>query len=306
MTKESEYGTKTRLLRIMRTIVDRPFAYTRKQLAREYNVHEDTIKGDFEAFRNGGFEMDIDKKGRYAFIADKPLKKLEALLYFTEQERILLHQAIDNLESTPEQLNRLKQKLYALYDYSKLGHEYLRKPYLNKIDILEEAKRDKRQVILVNYRSTNSNSVSSRTVEPFHIDLAEDTLQAFDPDKYGTRHFRISRISRVSLTDQKWSFEGHHNILRTDPFRIVNNNQVNIHLRLSVGACNELTERYPITKTYIMETEDPDYFDFQCTVNDKFLGLSNFILGYFQLGIEVISPDSLRDHLKKIISRANF
>jgi hypothetical protein len=86
----------------------------------------------------------------------------------------------------------------------------------------------------------------------------------------------------------------------------VNNNQINIHLRLSVGACNELTERYPITKTYIMETEDPDYFDFQCSVNEKFLGVSNFILGYFQLGIEVISPDSLRDHLKRIISEVNF
>jgi predicted DNA-binding transcriptional regulator YafY len=306
MAKESEYGTKTRLLRIMRTIVDRPYAYTKKQLAREYNVHEDTIKGDFEAFRNGGFEMDIDRKGRYAFIVDKPLKKLEELLYFTDQERILLHQAIDSLEASPEQLDRLKRKLHALYDFSKLGHEYLRKPYLSKVDILEEAKKNKKLVTLVNYRSSNSNSVVDRTVEPFHIDVADDTLQAFDPDRQGIRHFRISRISRVKLNEETWSFEGHHKILRTDPFRIVDNNQINVHLRLSVGASNELTSKYPITKTYIMETGDPDIFDFQCSVNERFLGLSNFILGYFNLGIEVVSPDSLRDILNNAISKAKF
>ena len=63
MSKESQYGTKTRLLRIMRTIADRPYAYTRKYFAKLYNVHEDTIKGDFEAFRNGGYrDWETDRK----------------------------------------------------------------------------------------------------------------------------------------------------------------------------------------------------------------------------------------------------
>ncbi|MBK8428067.1 MAG: hypothetical protein IPL27_19820 [Lewinellaceae bacterium] len=99
----------------------------------------------------------------------------------------------------------------------------------------------------------------------------------------------------MRILDQPWRFEGHHNIQRTDCFRIVNNDQVNVHLRLSVGACNELVERYPLTKSYILETSDPHYFDFQCSVNSQFFGLSNFILGFYHLDIEVIAPDSLRD-----------
>ena len=139
MPKDNEYGTKVRLLRIMRTLIARPFGYTKQQLAAQYNVHPDTIAGDFAAFRNAGFEMDSDPKGRYAFVVDKPMKKAQELLYFSEEERVLLHHAIDSIQATPEMQQKLKQKLHALYDYSRLGYANLRKPHLNKVDLLEQA-----------------------------------------------------------------------------------------------------------------------------------------------------------------------
>lgn len=306
MPGESEYGTKVRLLRIMRAIIERPYGYTKQQFAREYNMHEDTIKGDFKAFVSAGFEMDWDEKRRYAFKVDRPLKKIGELLYFSEEERALLYDAIHNLRTTPQKQAQLIQKLHALYDYSRLGLAYLRKPHLTKVDLLEQAKAEKRQVMLEGYRSSNSNTVADRLVEPYHISPAEDTLQSFDVEKRIARHFRISRIARVRLLDQAWQFEGHHNIQRTDPFRIVNNDQVNVHLRLSVGAYNELVERYPLTKSYIEETTDSNFFDFQCMVNRNFYGLTNFILGFYHLRIEVLSPDALREHLRAEAASMHF
>lgn len=307
MSKDTEYGTKVRLLRILRALTDRPNGYTKKELALLYGVHVDTITNDFKAFIDAGFEMDEpDKRHRYAFLPDKPIKKVGELLYFSEEERLMLYQAIDSLRATPERQQRLREKLHALYDYSKLGLANLRKPYLNKIDLLEQAKRDKKQVVLEGYRSSNSNSVADRVVEPFHISPSEDTLQTFDVEKRIPRHFRISRLTRVRVLDQDWQYEGHHNIQRTDPFRIVNNDQVNVHLRLSVGAYNELTERYPLTRSYIEETGDPNRFDFQCNVNRDFYGLSNFILGFYHLDIEVLAPESLREHLRAEVGRMRF
>lgn len=306
MPKDNEYGTKIRLLRVMRALIDRPNSYTKHQLADQYGVHVDTISGDIESLRNAGFGLEPDAKGRWAFVVDKPIKKVQDLLYFSEEERVMLHQAIDSLHASPEKQQRLKQKLHALYDYSRLGHSFLRKPYLGKVDLLEQAKSDKKQVVLEGYRSSNSNTVADRTVEPYHISPAEDTLQSYDVDKQMPRHFRISRIQRVRLLDADWQFEGSHNILRTDPFRIVDNNQVNVHLRLSVGAYNELVERYPVTRSFILETEDPNYFDFQCMVNHRFFGLTNFILGFHHLEIQVLTPDSLRDHLLREISSIKF
>ena len=306
MPKDTEYGTKIRLLRVMRALIERPFGYTRNELAAKYGVHPDTIKGDLDTFGELGLEIDRDTRYRYGFVLNQPLKKVRELLYFSEEERVLLHEAIDNLRTTPEKQQQLKQKLHSLYDYSRLGFSFLRKPHLTKVDLLEQAKAEKRQVILEGYRSSHSNTISDRRVEPYHISPAEDTLQSFDAEKRIPRHFRISRIARVRLLDQPWASEGHHNIQRTDPFRIVNNDQVNVHLRLSVGACNELVERYPITKSYILETTDPNYFDFQCGVNAHFFGLTNFILGFYHLDIEVMAPDALREHLREEVGKMKF
>lgn len=306
MPKDNEHGTKIRLLRVMRALIERPYGYTKSQLATKYNVHPDTIKNDFEVFSELGLEIDADDKHCYGFKVNRALKQMNELLYFSEEERVLLYEAIHNLRTTPERQTQLIQKLHALYDYSRLGFAYLRKPHLTKVDLLEQAKTEKKQVILEGYRSSNSNTVSDRTVEPYHISPSEDTLQSFDVDRRLPRHFRISRITRVRLLDRPWQYEGRHNIQRTDPFRIVNNEQVNVHLRLSVGACNELTERYPLTRSYILETHDPSYFDFQCSVNANFFGLTNFILGFYHLDIEVIAPESLREHLRQEVARMKF
>lgn len=306
MSIDKEYGSKARLLRIMRALIERPFGYTKKELATRYGVHVDTISNDFEIFREIGLELDRDERYRYAFVVNRPLKSLQKLLFFSQEEQELIHQAIDNLETTPEKRAQLKQKLHSLYDYSRLGYSWLRKPHLTKVDLLEQAKKEKRQVVLEAYRSSNSNTVSDRIVEPYHISPSEDTLQSFDVDKRAPRHFRISRISRVHLLETTWQFEGHHVVQRTDPFRIVSNDQVNVHLRLSVGAYNELIERYPLTRSYIEPTEDPVYFDFQCDVNRNFFGLTNFILGFYHLDIQVIAPEELRQHLRAEVEKMRF
>ena len=79
------------------------------------------------------------------------------------------------------------------------------------------------------------------------------------------RHFRISRIKRVKLTNAIWEYEKLHVIRRTDPFRIVDENQKLVRLRMNVGAKNELLERFPLTRNYIEEAaeENTHYFHLQ-------------------------------------------
>lgn len=305
-TPEREYGTKERLLRILLALAETPFGYTRKELAVRYGVDRDTIKNDFNTLKNVGFLLEKDEQHRYRLVLDKPYKKLKELLHFTEEDQQLLEQAIDQISPHTRRGEQLKKKLSSLYDYYKLGHAYLRKPYLRKVDALIQAKDEEKVVVLVGYRSSNSNKVEDRMVEPFHVSPPDDTLQAFDLEKKAIRHFRLSRITRVKLLDENWTHKGHHAVMLTDPFRIVDNHQVPIHLRLRVGAYNELIERYPLTKAYIEETEHPDIYDFQCMVNHRFLGLSNFILGNHHQIIEVISPESLKNHLNEIVRNLKF
>ena len=293
-------------MRVLLAILEYPNGYTKQQLADRYGVSTDTITGDFRAIETAGFVLEKDERHRYAFKTDKPLRQLKDLLHFSAEDQVSLHQAIDNLPVSSERARQLKAKLSSLYDFRRLGHAYLRKPHLTKVDLLMQAKTEKCQVYLIDYRSSNSNAISTRLVEPFHISPADDTLQAFDVDKRTLRHFRITRFTRVQLTDLPWQHEGHHNIMHIDPFRIVDNNQVTVHLRLGVGAYNELVERYPLTRSHIEETDDPNIFDFQCAVNHRFFGLSNFILGFYHQHIEVLEPEGLKAHLREELGRMRF
>lgn len=303
MPKDIEFGPRARILQLLRAIVDQPGRYTKKELAARFVMSDDTISDDFEIMANAGFVLERDQKGRYQFVVEKPFKKLQDLLHFSKEDQVLLHQAIDQIPTTTERQAQLKAKLSSLYDFRQLGHAYLRKPYLGKVDLLLQAQSEKKQVLLEGYRSSNSSTVSDRNVEAFHIAPSEDMLHAFDLEKRAVRHFRISRFTRVQILDAPWQHEGHHNIMLTDPFRIVGNEQVMVHLRLSVGAYNELTERYPLTKGSIEPTRDTNIYDFQARVNSQFLGLSNFILGFYHLDIDIVAPDALREHLKIEVER---
>jgi predicted DNA-binding transcriptional regulator YafY len=306
MPKDTEYGTKIRLLRILRALIEQPRRYTRQELAEQYCVDAGTITKDFQAFVTAGFEMDYDERYRYFFLRDKVLKRASELLYFSEEERALLYEAVDNLRTTPENQTLLKQKLHSLYDYSRLGFANLRRPYLTKIDLLKQAKDENKMVVLEEYHSSNSSQVSNRLVEPFHIAAEDDMLHAYEVEKKAIRHFRITRFVRVKITDRPWEHKNHHSVMNTDPFRIVTNQQVNVHLRLSVGARNELLERYPLTRKYIEQTADPNFFDFQANVNHDFFGLSNFILGFYHLDIQVLAPNTLREHLRRVVEKMQF
>ncbi|MEZ4884645.1 MAG: WYL domain-containing protein [Chitinophagales bacterium] len=295
-----KYVGKSRILRLLRSLLDNPNGYTKKQLAENLGVSHESIKKDIEVLRNNTFEVECDKNNRYKLVLEDGFEQLKDLLHFTEEDQVFLGKAIETHDRHSKKGERILKKLHSLYDYHRLGHPYLRRPYLMKINQLEQAKLEKCQIILKGYYSSNSNTIKDRFVEVFHLSLNEDILHAFDLEIEKIRHFRISRINRIEQTPNSWQFESKHKILATDPFRISNDEQVMVHLRLKVGAYNELTESYPVTKQYIeFDAEEEGIFDFQCKVNAGFLGLTNFILGYHHQLVEVVEPESLILHLQK-------
>ncbi|MEM6265091.1 MAG: WYL domain-containing protein [Bacteroidota bacterium] len=307
MANRSDQTPRHRILRIMRILLEQPHTYTKTQLAQRCGVSKDTIDNDFRAFKNAGFELHRDDKDRYAFQEDQPYKQLEDLLCFTEDDQLLLEQAIDQVASHTKRGEALKRKFTTLYDFQKLGHPLLRKPYLSKVDALKQAEQEKVRVILCGYRSSNSNSEKDRLVEPFNCSPSSDTVHTYDVERKDLRNFRISRITRVQLLyDQPWQYENHHITRVTDVFRVVDSDQRTIHLRISVGAYNELVERFPMTKELIEPANEPDMFDFQCKVNHEFKGLTNFILGNYHQKIEVLGPEELLEHLREKVKGMRF
>jgi predicted DNA-binding transcriptional regulator YafY len=307
MNKFNDNSPKYRLLAILKALLELPYFYTRKMLATRYNVSIDTIKKDFEELRDADFNVKFDEKNRYAIVPNKSLEHLEDVLFFSESEKDFLLEALVKTNVSDRRMEKVREKLETIYDVSKLGSSLFSKTFLNKASLLEQAKQQRRVVKLINYRSTNSSEVSNRLIEPFSVSTKEDILHAFEVEKKEIRHYRISRIERVEMQEVAWQFENRHIVMATDPFRIVNNKQVRVHIKLKVGGYNELTERFPLTQAYLQPSaSEAGVFEFECKVNEKFFGLTNFILGYHEHIIEIIEPESLINHIREHIGKINF
>ena len=118
MAGEQEHGGKLRVLLVMKALQEWYFHYTRQMLAENYDVHPDTIKQDFNAIKNAGFELTYDEDYRYGFSADKPYEQLKGLLQLSEADQLRLLRALNEVEPGNLQFEELKRRLVSVYEYA--------------------------------------------------------------------------------------------------------------------------------------------------------------------------------------------
>ena len=93
-------------------------------------------------------------------------------------------------------------------------------------------------------------------------------------------------------TDQEWEYKKRHASQTTDVFRIANNKQLQVKLRLKVRAYNILTEQFPMSKNYLDPDALPNHYIFQAKVNADFYGLPPFILSNHDF-LDILGPPEL-------------
>ena len=307
MNRQLDTPTRHRAIKVLKNLIEYPFHYTIQELATNNDVSKDTIRDDIEGIKNAGFETAFDKNYRYAVIYSKPLEYIKDLLFLTETEYAQIKEALNSINTKSSAVDKLLLKLESIYDYTKYGNQSISKVYLKKVNLLEKAKLEKQKVKLLNYRSTNSQKARDRIIEVFHISAKEDIIQGFDPDHNETRIFRISRFERLEQLDDDWENETKHHILHPDIFGIVSKTTKHIHLKIDIAALNALLDRYPLAKAYTSPSADePNVHELECNVNDKFIGLSNYILGNYEHILEIIEPQELIDSLNEKIKNMQF
>lgn len=298
--------TKERFGRLILLLVQQPFRYKKKELANKLNVSISTIDRDLTALANIGLETDFNGKYRYGFVQDKPLDQLKDLLHFSDDEKDFLVKAIDNIDQNNQYVKtakRVKRKLNSLYDFRKLGLDILREPHLQMINLLEKATTERKQIILKRYYSSNSNSIRDRIVEPLKVSPFDDMVFAYDVEKEKISYFRITRIGGIEALETPATYTKIANFDDADPFYIVSDDKVQVRLEFGVAAYNELILRFPLAKRYIKTYASGDRFEFQCEVNAKFYGISNFILNTHHDLVTIHEPPELNEHLQTILKK---
>ena len=292
----------TNAIRLLLKLLASPNRMTRRDLVKFLDVSKpDIITGYIQNIQAAGITIERDKHHRYSVLPRRGFKELNYLAPLTETDKDRLKGLLDQLPTA--EATQLYNKLESLYDFQQLGLDILREPELEKINDLEGAIRDKRQVVLVNYRSRSGNDMRDRIVEPFDIEPEYGMVRAYDTEagKLRTSFFMLARFDRVRKLDSSWAYEQEHRLSPADAFNIVMDRKELVRLTLNVSAYNDLIERHPRARQFVRPGKAEDTWDFQGKVNAKFIGLIAFLLANWR-GVVVHGPGELREILGREIA----
>ncbi|MFM7014868.1 MAG: helix-turn-helix transcriptional regulator, partial [Bacteroidota bacterium] len=248
-----------------------------------------------------GFSIEKDAFGHYK-IAGGGEDSYEN--NFTDEEVFLLKKLLLTAGKKTKLKDGILKKLYVRSSLNS-DTNILLKVHLNKIvDTLETAIKEKKQVTLKKYHSTNSNSITDRIVEPIAFTDNYQNLIAFEVKSKTNKYFNIERISGVSLGSKSFQFEKQHEAQQPDVFGFpFSKKQYDIELLLSVRSFVLLKEQYPATEKHIKKVKagKENSYQFKTTVYNLTPAL-RFVMGFYD-EVTVVGSPELKKALKEKLER---
>ncbi|NOZ33837.1 MAG: WYL domain-containing protein [Chlorobi bacterium] len=285
---------KLRQMLALLTMLNSKFGRSKKSLAVHFDCSVKTIGRYINTFKDVGFVIDKNDDLLKINKEESEYKDLSELLHFSEDESLILTNAIKSIDATNELKEQLKKKLYSIYNFDRVATPVVKKHNKRVVQKLIKAISDKKQVKLIKYRSANSQNISDRVTEPFDFTQNYTSVWAYEPESGICKTFKINRITNIEILNQKQAFPENHKKSNLDVFRMNGNEKIPIKLRLSIKAYNLLIEEYPRAEIFTKKAKNNHYI-FETEVTSLF-GIRRFILG-LPADIEIIQPQKLKDYI---------
>ena len=286
-----------RLLRLMKLLTANT-TYNVDQLAERLSMSRRTIYRYIDTFREAGF---VIKKTGDCIRLDKEsphFRDISQLVHFTEEEAVILKNAIENIDDTNLLKQNLKRKLYTVYDNKTLADTVVRGKNAPNIRNLLEAIEEGRRVILHGYQSAHGGEVRDREVEPFAFTTNYVQVWCYDPEAGANKLFKTSRIGRVTI-GEAWRHAPEHREGFIDAFRLHGERRYRVRLELGLLAYNLLCEEYPLAERDVRPAEEGRWL-----LDTEVAGMAG--IGRFAVGllddIRIIDSPELEEHLRRYMA----
>ncbi len=283
-----------RVFTLIRLLKQRP-GRTIVQLAQALDIDKRSVYRYLTLLEEVGYEVDNDgKPTRYFIFEDETMRQPR----FTEEETQMIRQAMAGFAPTHPLLAGIQQKLFLASTLQPLADGLVDLHQSKIVECLAEALRDRKQVQLIRYQSTNSNSITDRLVEPLSFSDDYAKLNAYEPAAGKVKTFKTRRIDDITVLDTPITYRAAEDIL--DLFDWSGPHPIPVVLRLTSRAYRLLIEDHPPTRVYVSKQEDDTFpYRLDITVRD-FRGIGRFILG-LPGEIQVEKPPELKDYLRERI-----
>ena len=272
--------------------------YTIGELAKKLGITYRSVYRYIDTFKECGFVVDKLRKNVYKLgKMPKGLVEIDKLIYFTEEEAYIVNSLINRLDTTNALKADLHRKLTAVFQCTSIADYFEDKNCAANIEMLGQAIREKKKVILKNYESGNSRRIADRVIEPYEFTTNYIDIWGFDIEKGENKVFKISRIDWVCILDDEWTKEAMHQKAKTDCFRMSGNENYHVKLELSIKAKSLLTEEYPLSEKHI--TKKSGRWIFEANVC-RLEGVGRFVIGLADQ-IKVLEGQELKDYIANFV-----
>ena len=264
-----------RMLRLMQLLSGNKI-YTLDELSDTLDLSRRSLFRYFDTFKNAGFVVQCIGDGRYRMTTlNKEYTDISQLVYFSEEEAIVVSHLIENLDATNALKAGLKQKLAAVYDSTSISDYIENKGKSEVVETLANAIKTKHQVLLKSYSSAHSGKSKDYVLEPYKFTKGFVDIIAYDPVTGINKTFKISRIDSAKMLEP-WQFEDCHEEQPIDSFRMSGSPIEHVKLKLTLRAKNLLTEEFPITSIEVRPVKRSWYWEGNVNALE---GIGRFVLG---------------------------
>lgn len=257
----------------------------------------------FEALRNYGFTV-VRQGRRYHLDSRSPFFcQLAGNVNFSETEALYLHKLVSAGERT-QLTEDILRKLEQFYNLNVFTDPDIQSRMTKNVARLYEAMDKKKLVMLKNYSSPHSRTVSNRIVEPFLFLNNDIDVQCYELLSGRNKTFKVSRMESVIVcNDLNWSHEYMHKKAYTDLFMFTGDERHHIRLRLGQLSSSVLLEERPMASKNLRQ-EDERHWILDTDVV-SYVGVGRFVLG-LAADIEVLDDEGLRQYLRQQVANMKF
>jgi predicted DNA-binding transcriptional regulator YafY len=268
--------------------------YTAQQIADRLGITRRMLYYYFDYLRSSGFHL--IKSGLHYRLDRNSIffKKLQASIALTEDEAAYICRTLD--ASAPDDImaQGIKTKLSRQFCLADTSNPALLRRVNKCIEALKEAMVRRQMVVLKNYSSPHSHTVSDRIVEPFLLMNNGREVRCHEIKSHQNKTFKLSRMEKVEIIDVPWIHEDEHRQVYTDFFMFSGEHRYPVELTMGQLSHNLMIEEYPLSEPCFSPI-DATHWRFSGHAA-SLLGIGRFILGLYD-DIEILGCDELKTYI---------
>ena len=262
------------------------------------DTSERTVYRYLDMLKDLGFKIERDSGNRIWITTNGN----NDIVPFTDQEADYLEKLIKTAGKSTKIAESVLQKV-RLSSELQIGANLLFKAHLGHIvEQISIAIIEGRQLLIKNYTSANSQTVSDRIVEPMCFTDDYESISAFEVKTKQNKYFNIERMAEVEVLDSKMKYEKHHEFYKPDIFGFQGKSlNKEIEIQMSMRASLVLKEEYPMSIPYIKHIPDTDRYYFMAKVQ-SFQAPGRFVLGFLE-DVKVVGSKDFIRYINRIVKK---